>query len=171
MSGSQRPGHGRRPATTTSLFAFACLLFVLVGPAGAFLSLQRSALPGAFADEAFSPGQEVDAFGLGPRLAVWGSPAELDRSGVTCTDDGTPVDPPDPATATVDGTQVVLLADVRNSALSGIECSGGGLESVRVSGRTDPDAARTMALVCGAATIVLPGIGLALRRAGHRWPV
>lgn len=154
-----------------SLFAIACLAFLVVGPFAAWVAHERASLPGNVHQERYRPGEEFRVTEAGSSAAIWALPGDVDRGAVRCTSNGEALELAPENTTEIDGTTAVLLLDKEFLSLERLSCSGGGIDQLAVSTRLAESSARTLTVGALVATPILFVLGIVLRRRGYRWPI
>lgn len=150
---------------TVSLFALSCMLFIIVGPFGAWMVYKQAQPPGQFSNQVINPGETFSSTRPSKTVAVWGTPANLDIQGVQCKLEDEPIKLEKERTTTdIKGTETVLLFDGDYTVFDRISCEGGGLEQIHMSTRFPMDKARTFMTALLVATPIVGGFGIVLFR-------
>lgn len=150
---------------TVSLFALACMTFIITGPFAAWTAYKLAQPPGTFSDQVINPGETFSQTRASKTLAVWGTPASLDIQEVECKleDESIKLEK-DRITTEIKGTEAVLLFDGNYTVFDRISCQGGGLEQIHLSNRFPMDKARKIIIASLVATPLLGGFGIFLFR-------
>lgn len=152
---------------TVSLFALACMTFIVVGPFGAWMVYKQAQPPGWFSNEVINPGDTFSPTSASRTVAVWGTPATLDIQEVQCTLEDEPIKLDKERTTTdIKGAEAVLLFtnDGNYTVFDRISCEGGGLAQIHMSNRFPMDKARKIIIALLVATPIVGGFGVVLFR-------
>lgn len=146
-----------------SLFAIACMTFIITGPFAAWIVYKLAQPPGTFSNQVIHPGETFSQTKAGKTLAVWGAPASLEIQEVQCRVDDRPIKLKKERTTTDNkGNEVILLFDGNYTVFDRVSCEGGGLEEIHLSNRFPIDRARKIMIGSLVATPLVGGLGIVL---------
>lgn len=152
---------------TVSLFALACVAFIITGPIAAWTAYKLAQPPGTFSNQVINPGEAFSPTRSSRTVEVWGTPADLDIQGVQCQlkDESIKLDT-ERNTTDIKGTKAVLLFvnDGDYTVFDRISCEGGGLEQIYMSTRLSMDKARIIIIASLVAAPLAGGFGIVLFR-------
>lgn len=148
-----------------SLFALACMTFIIIGPFAAWTVYKLAQPPGTFSNQVIHPGETFSQTKAGKTLAVWGTPASLDVQDVQCKIGDRAIKLKKERTAIdIKGNEAILLFDGNYTLFDRISCEGDGLEKIHLSNRFPMDKAQKIMIVLLVATPLAGGLGIILFR-------